>query len=289
MKKNYTVPITVSAIVGLIGVVAVLVFTLPKNNNVNNKTIDDIVPPDVEHDNLLINTETNKATYGYYPQSKVTDQSIIDSLNSTATSDSYELNGDYYKKFEDKWYKYEEINWIVVSQSENKYTLVSERLLDVEAFYNSLSNRNIEGKEIYPTNYEYSDIRAWLNDTFFNSAFSFHSAHIESTVIDNSISSTDGESNPYTCSNTEDKVFLLSYQQYKLLDSTVRRARHTEYSVAKNGYNDSGYGYYWTRSPYSNNEIVPWCVDQFGELYTNYGGDVTVKNCSVRPAIVVTK
>lgn len=283
-KNKYIIPILISIGALVIGGVATGIGIIFSNNRNSGDPIITI------KDNLVIDKENNTAIYGYYPQSKVLDEEMIDSLNKISgpsIDNKYFLNNEYYEKYKNNWYKCDEIKWIILSSKENEYTLISEKLLDVEPFYRSLYERTIDGKTIYPTNYEYSDIRSWLNNTFYHSAFFLHNAHICSTEVDNSSRTTDKEDNQYICNNTTDKVFLLSYQEYNALDYTIRRAKNTEYNIAKGAYNDSGYGYHWTRSPYFDNDIVPWCINQTGYLYTNYGGDVTVKNCGVRPCIVV--
>lgn len=283
-KNKYLIPILISigAIV-IAGTATSISFIFANKGNSGDPII-------TIKDNLVIDKENNKAIYGYYPQSKVLDEETIDSLNKISgpsIDNKYYFNDEYYEKYKNNWYKCDEISWIILSSKENEYTLISEKLLDVEPFYRSLYERTIDGKTIYPTNYEYSDIRSWLNYTFYRTAFFLHNTHIINTEVDNSASTTDKETNPYICNNTIDKVLLLSYQEYNALDYTIRRAKNTEYNIAKGAYNDSGYGYHWTRSPYFDNDIVPWCINQTGYLYTNYGGDVTVKNCGVRPCIVV--
>lgn len=281
-KKRFVIPLIVVVGILAIGGVATGITFFVRNNKVN--------PPIEVKDNFRVNMLTNKVTYGYYPQSKVKDIYTINVLNTItepSVDNKYKFENDYYVKQDDNWYKCDEISWWILSHVDNEYTIISDKSLDVAPFYNSLNERTIEEETVYPTNYLYSDIRTWLNDTFFNSAFFLHNEHIKPVVVDNSPTSTDSLSNPYTCPNSEEKVFMLSYQEYSVIEESIRRGRNTEYSIAKGAYNDSGYGYHWTRSPSSDNAVVPWCVDQYGNLYTNYGGDVTVTNCGVRPCIVV--
>lgn len=286
-KKKYLVPLLV--LVGLLtigGAATGITFAIKNNRSGGGGEI-----PLIDFkDNLVIDKVANKAVYGYYPQTKVIDQDTLDSLNNISEpsiDNKYLFNNDYYEKYNNSWYKCDEISWIIIANKDDEYTLVSEKLLDVEVFYHSNYDRTIDDKIVHATNYEYSEIREWLNNTFYQSAFFLHNSHISSVEIDNSPGTTDSEDNPNCCSNTIDKVFLLSYQEYSSLDVSIRRARHTTLTIDKGGYNDSGYGYHWTRSPSSSCEWVPWCVDQYGNLYTNYGGDVTVTNCGVRPCIVV--
>ena len=75
--------------------------------------------------------------------------------------------------------------------------------------------------QVYANNYEYSEIRAFLNDTFYNKAFGDEEkSYIVTTTVDNSFESIFGsyaEESGYTedtfnyeCRDTQDNVFLLS-------------------------------------------------------------------------------
>lgn len=149
-----------------------------------------------------------------------------------------------------------------MSNNNGEYYVVSSALLDAHCYYNSKSNRTIDGQTVYSNNYKYSDIRAWLNNDFYNSAFGLGNSYIQTTMVDNSAATTSSTSNEYACANTEDKVFLPSYKDYinssygfsTSTDSTETRccrttdwarARGAHYYIRSGSYN----GYYWTRSP----------------------------------------
>ena len=74
---------------------------------------------------------------------------------------------------------------------------------------------------VYANNYEYSEIREYLNNTFYNTAFNAEEkALIVTTTVDNSLESIFGsyttesgyteDTFNYECRDTEDNVFLLS-------------------------------------------------------------------------------
>ncbi len=78
-----------------------------------------------------------------------------------------------------------------------------------------------ENYQVYANNYEYSEIRAYLNNDFYNRAFTAEEqALIMTTAVDNSFESIFGsyaDESGFTsetfnceCRNTQDKVFLLS-------------------------------------------------------------------------------
>ena len=87
-------------------------------------------------------------------------------------------------------------------------------------------------------NYKYSKIRAWLNATFYETAFSeLQREIILTTTVDNSVYSTGYDTNPYVCEDTEDKIFLLSYREvtnseYGFSSSSDREMQTSDYSRA---------------------------------------------------------
>ena len=92
--------------------------------------------------------------FGYYPQSKVTDSYLLDLLKEESESFSY--NGKSYVKKGNEWYLCEPIKWRILSQSDGKAFVMSEKILDSCA----LNNKWVD-----------SDARKWLNSTFIDQAF----------------------------------------------------------------------------------------------------------------------
>ena len=138
---------------------------------------------------------------------------------------------------------------------------MTDLIIDCQQFNSSSSTRTIDGKTVYANNYEYSDIRKWLNDDFYNKAFNKAlQSYINTTFVDNSLASTKDSSNPYTCNDTYDKVYLLSYKDitnsgYGFSSSESREKQLTDYAKAMGCYMNIGAayynnGYYWLRSPY---------------------------------------
>ncbi len=255
-------------------------------------------------------------TYGLYPQKNVNDSTLVSALNALTTPESngwYLYNDDYYTKVSAKpnsssykfdngttivsgttyWFKCEPITWNILSNNDGEYYILSSVLLDAHWYYNSIStNRTIDGKTIYPNNYEYSDIRTWLNNDFYNSAFALDNSYIQTTTVDNSASTTNWSTNYYACNNTQDKVFLPSYQDYinssygfstSTGSTNTRYCKTTDWARARGAYYNSisSYrynDYYWTRSPYSSVSTYACYVRDDGDLdeyyyvnYTSYG------------------
>ena len=111
------------------------------------------------------------------------------------------------------YFKVEPIKWKILSVNGIEYQLMTDLIIDCQQFNSSSSTRTIDGKTVYANNYEYSDIRKWLNEDFYNKAFTkVLESYINTTFVDNSLASTKDSSNPYTCNDTYDKVYLLSYK-----------------------------------------------------------------------------
>ncbi|MGN0761431.1 MAG: DUF6273 domain-containing protein [Christensenellales bacterium] len=172
------------------------------------------------------------------------------------------------------WFKYEPISWKVLQESGESAFLLCDIALDSQSF-------DYKGGSNYNNNYAESTIRAWLNDTFYNTAFSsLQKELILMTMVDNSVESTGNDENPYACEDTEDKIFLLSCKEaisYDL-DRASRKRKSTDYAKSQGCWQDTKDGYigncyWWLRSPdnrESNHahgaDVTSTYVD-----YTHYG------------------
>ncbi len=258
-----------------------------------------------------VDASAGTVSYGIYPQTRVSDEAKIASLNAVESAESngwYLLDGEYYAKkeadpwsssyaFDDGativsgttyWFKCDPIEWKILSSDSGEYSLVSTALLDAHDYHSSTSSRTIGGKTVYPNNYEHSGIREWLNGDFYNLAFSLGDSCVLTTTVDNSASTTGFSSNPYACGNTEDKVYLLSYQDYKnasyFADDDARKCKTTDWARASGAYCGTDYnGWYWTRSPLSFGAYYA-CYVGSGDLY-NYYDYVDRSDFSVRPSL----
>ena len=248
----------------------------------------------------------SRSQNGEYPQSVVTDQTLISSLNSLTTTNSkgyYEYGGEQYQKLRANpygsnytfnngetinygtyyYFKVEPIQWRYLTDNGNSAFLTSEYLLD-NCRYDNDSN-----------NYKNSEIRNWLNHDFLDKAFDDDSLII-TTAVDNSAASTTESPNPYVCETTYDKISLLSKAEVELINadngfSTIETSecQTTEYARAKGAFcnmnpNYLYHGDYWTRSPASFQSNYVWLVsddDSFGNYY------VYLTNDSVRPCLSI--
>ena len=159
-------------------------------------------------------------------------------------------NDNYYVKHNGSYFKVEPIVWRVLNKdyaSTGRALLLAENILIGGIPYYSAYNvkRTFEGVEIFPNNYEHSQIRAFLNGLsyeykesdsadqskkneyegkgFLQTAFTEGALKfIAETTVDNSARSTNPDSNailwkdgdnPFACDYTSDRIFLLSEQE----------------------------------------------------------------------------
>ena len=268
----------------------------------------------------IISNDGKTVTYGLYPQTNVNDSALISVLNTLTTPESngwYLYDGDYYAKLSAApcdsnyrfdngttilsgttyWFKCEPITWNVLSNNNGEYYLLSSVLLDAHR-YNEYYSGTQNGH--YANNYEYSEIRSWLNNEFYNSAFALGGGHILTTIVDNSASTTDSDSNKYACNNTQDKIFLPSYQDYINTnygfstltgEANTRYCKTTDWARVRGAYYYTSNGarqyngYYWTRSPSSYYPYYAWDVDFDGSPDHDY---VDFTSGSVRPGLSIT-
>ncbi len=270
-----------------------------------------------------VSSDGKTIAYGLYPQKNVNDSSLVSALNALTIPEPngwYLYEGDYYAKvsatpyytsykFDNGttivngntyWFKCEPIGWNVLSSNSCEYYIVSSVLLDAHRYNESYGQTN---GSPYANNYQYSEIRAWLNNDFYNSAFALGKIHIQTTTVDNSAVTTNSTINSYACANTKDKVFLLSYKDYTNSNygfaasrgsTDTRYCKTTDWARARGAYLYSqtgtyaNNGYYWTRSPYSGYSDYAWYVDHNGNLancYVDCGDYIPSTRNSVRPGL----
>ncbi len=182
------------------------------------------------------NQSRNFMYFGTYPQTIVSDIDVINDLSVlTETNEKgyYLYKGQEYAKMtceidekvfsdgtisvlgEEYFFKVEPIQWRVMYDG-GKPTIITHKIIDTTLFYGANEDRVINGKTIYPSNYEYSDVRQWLNDDFYNIAFNSDEKNaIAVTNVDNSATSSGNSKDTYACNNTDDKIYLISYVESK--------------------------------------------------------------------------
>ena len=166
------------------------------------------------------------------------------------------------------------IEWIVMKNEGNQVLLLSKYVLDAKP-YN-------EGWE--SVTWQTSDIRQWLNNEFYTTAFNkSEKAKIQTSLIKNEDNSENGTSGG---NDTEDKVFLLSEKEAETLFSNdeERIAKATEYAEKSGVYvNEEKAVLWWLRSPGCSRDYAAE-VSYYGWINRS-GCDVNSYDVGVRPAL----
>ena len=231
-----------------------------------------------------------------------------------------------------RYFKVEPIKWRVLTDNySGKKLLLAENILTANVpyyIYKSDANKRTVGSDtnIYPNNYKYSQIRAYLNgldyyydltskDTtkktdytgegFLQTAFTQNAQGlIAETVVDNRKETTGYSTSTYAadyaCENTTDKIFLLSesevinsnygfaaYDSYGKGNTRIRFP--TDYAKANSVYTSriDGYGgHWWLRSPHYND--MRYARSVYDEGIANDIGGVGATAFGVVPALSIS-
>ena len=197
------------------------------------------------------------------------------------------------------WFKYEPVQWRVLDPAAG--LVMAEPIIDAQPYNNYILKSGIDeygyiaywgssAKTYYANNYAESSIRKWLNEDFYDTAFSTAQQNIiEYTTLDNSAYSSSHSA--YDSATTTDKIFLLSYNDalntsYGFSNSTgsssVGQAKPTAYAKAQGVYTSSGRSYWWLRSPGYSSDLA--CeVNSDGYIYE--GGNGVSNDYGIRPAL----
>lgn len=207
--------------------------------------------------------------------------------HSSADDSNQDENGYYTNTV--YWFKYEPIKWQIFEEGNGKAFLLADLALDSQE-YCALPTRARDEKTIYANNYEYSTIRKWLNETFYNTAFSkLEKKIILTTLVDNSLPSTGDSNNDYVCNNTKDKIFLLSYQEatvYYLTSDDSRIRNSTDYAKSQGCSPYSKKSSWWLRSPFNSGRNGAHYISSYGLVSDSlYSSDAFMTYIGVVPAL----
>ena len=219
--------------------------------------------------------------------------------NSNQNNNGYTPNNIYY-------FKYEPLKWRVLDPSTG--LVLCESIIDSQAYSNTAYKY---GKEPYysmgawwndaehahyANDYATSSIRAWLNDDFYNIAFSSsQKAGILTSQLDNSAYSA--SRSKYNSETTYDKVFLLSVNEMQntaygfsidTASDPTRQAKGTDYAKCQGLDVDSSSGCsnYRLRSAGDNSDCACHVYSGGGLNYS--GWMVYFTDYGIRPAIKIS-
>ena len=130
------------------------------------------------------------------------------------------------------------IQWIVLERNGSQMLLISYYALDAVRYHRS--NQNVT--------WAASDLRAWLNDQFYWTAFTEEEQAYICTAVNNTrdVGSRRGGGTTY------DQVFLLSIDEalWYFPSDAARSAQPTQYAVSQGAYTSkAGNVWWWLRSP----------------------------------------
>lgn len=237
----------------------------------------------------LNNAKSEWKSYGYFPgNNNIADDDWMKYCDVSLNGEKY--RGVYFSKYRTPWcaadnpdiscqrdsgyytstyywFKYEPLKWRVLDPDEG--FVLSENVIDSQAYQERVyfdeqtyTYYNNPEQTIYANNYEASSIRKWLNDNFYNTAFTPEEKNkIGVTVLDNSAYEGAHE---YDSNMTSDKIFLLSYYEISNADygfnhvayfpDFSRQSKSTDYAKSQGVYSVNDTQYYgdtdsWLRSP----------------------------------------
>ena len=141
----------------------------------------------------------------------------------------------------------EEIEWLVLAKENSRLLVISQYVLDSQGYHN-MSWTDVT--------WESCTLRRWLNEDFFNAAFSDEEQAMIPTVTVSADKNPDYSTNPGNA--TEDKVFLLGFTEANryFKSDKERMCVPTAYAEASGAYTSRDYKKdgaatcnWWLRSP----------------------------------------
>ena len=244
-------------------------------------------PQTLKADDVTITAETDARGYylgsdgNYY--AAVTADPYVDGMAADPTSKSTFSTGASVVEGTVYYFKVEPIRWRIISEENEEALLLCDSIIASLQYQTAYEYESSAGRYCttsngapsgtYANNYMYSDVRNWLNETFYETALNQTQQEIVlTTEVDNSKESASPYgstiNNRCTCENTNDKVFLLSIREAtneangfasSFTSDAARKMMTSDYSRATGAYMDTsgdqnGNGWWWTRSPYDSND-----------------------------------
>ncbi|TGY97790.1 hypothetical protein E5329_02740 [Petralouisia muris] len=248
--------------------------------------------------NPVYNSSTDDTTWNYvslgsYPQTEIdaeSDRALYVQLENASYTESgdVQIGENRYRRVEKSdnnysYFKWEPIIWKILRADDSELFLMSNEALDAK-YYDNSSNTSYD--------WENSLLRSWLNDTFYNAAFSDTE---KSAIINKTVQN---EANPsYSTgggNSTEDNVYLLSIQEAETSvngfrgDSSATSSREIQSSsYACHMGADAGNSRCWLRSPGGSSSYAA-IVDKTGRV-DRFGSNKSSGALAVVPVLHVSK
>ena len=250
-------------------------------------------------------TDWDYVYFGNYPQTEITDSTTIAAIESAISESGMEasagidvvVDGTKYRRisksdtnydryFGDddyRYFKWEKIKWKVLENNGNTLFVVADNAVDCKNYNDPLTK----------TTWENSTLRSWLNDSFYNEAFTNdeQEAIAEQNVVNenNPLYDTEGGK------DTNDKLYLLSIGEGMNGDygfcsefcnySLSREVTATDYAGIRGTYKDKeNKCVWWLRSPGRavNNVAV---ISNNGNLHQQGNNITSQSNVGVCPVL----
>ena len=215
--------------------------------------------------------------FKYRPSSTTSTAST--SASTYQDDNGYNIDTEYY-------FAYESLKWRVLDAETG--LVMCESIIDSQAYNDYYYDGYVDAaKTTYCNKWETSSIRQWLNEDFYNTAFSSaDKTHITQSSITNK-----GYSSTYDYDDTEDNIFLLSYDDMVNkdygIDSTTRQAQGTDYAKSQGLYVLNARGYVGNSCWYLRSagyDSCKSCSVNYYRAVEYYGNPYSTCNGGVRPA-----
>ena len=177
----------------------------------------------------------------------------------------------------------EDIEWRVLIKENNRVLVISDKALDCQPYNYTYS----------AVTWETCTLRKWLNDDFFN--FAFTDAEKKCIPIVTVSADKNPKYSTYSGKITKDKIFLLSTKEAEkyFVDDEERKCIPTDYAIAQGVYTSDnhtikavGTCYWWLRSLGSIQSCATLVYDD--GVFSERGYDVDRSCSAVRPAMWIT-
>lgn len=172
------------------------------------------------------------------------------------------------------------LRWDVIDKKDDSVLLITDDIID-NIKYNHTWN---------PISWADSSVRKWLNEEFYNTAFT---SHEQAYITDTQLSNDDNERfDTKAGEDTIDKVFLLSLDDIEKYYTTneSRQAKGTKFAISEGLWvsplgSSRGYSVWWLRSPGKNTSLAS--LVHAGGAPGDVGDSISTEGNGVRPCVWV--